>query len=169
VATIGRARPRASGRKQIAEDDPAVGGEEHAADDAGPGSPVPQAPDYGIDRQAERRRIGRAYACGHTTAAHPKTLDSPLLSEFLAVTGIGLLLTSLSIGLDSFGVGIALLGVGIPLLPLLITVSITTTTFTFIGLAFGARLGERYEHGAECAAGAMLVKLAALFTIERLF
>jgi len=89
--------------------------------------------------------------------------------KFDVTRGMGLLLTSLSISLDSLGVGIALPGVGIPLMPLLITVSITTTTFTFIGLAFGARLGERYEHGAERAAGAMLVMLAALFAIERLF
>jgi putative Mn2+ efflux pump MntP len=82
--------------------------------------------------------------------------------------GMGMLVTSLSISLDSLGVGIALPGVGIPLVPLLITVSITTTTFTFIGLAFGARLGERYEHGAERAAGTMLVALAALFAIEKL-
>ena len=54
-------------------------------------------------------------------------------------------------------------------MPLLITVSITTTTFTFVGLAFAARLGEQYEHGAERAADAMLVMLAALFAIERLF
>jgi hypothetical protein len=59
--------------------------------------------------------------------------------------------------------------VGIPLLPLLIIVSITTTVFTFIGLEFGARLGERYERGAERAAGTMLVVLAALFAIARLF
>ncbi len=89
--------------------------------------------------------------------------------KFDVTKGMGLLLTSLSISLDSLGVGIALPGVGIPLVPLLITVSITTTTFTFIGLAFGARLGERYEHGAERAAGAMLVMLAALFAIERLY
>ena len=89
--------------------------------------------------------------------------------EFDATRGAGLLITSLSISLDSLGVGIALPAVGIPLLPLLITVSITTTTFTFVGLACGARLGERYEHGAERAAGAMLVMLAALFAIERLF
>ena len=89
--------------------------------------------------------------------------------KFDVTKGIGLLLTSLSISLDSLGVGIALPGVGIPLVPLLITVSITTTAFTFIGLAFGARLGERYEHGAERAAGAMLVVLAALFAIERLY
>jgi len=53
--------------------------------------------------------------------------------------------------------------------PLLILVSITTTVFTFIGLEFGARLGERYKRGAERAAGTMLVILAALFAIERFF
>jgi putative Mn2+ efflux pump MntP len=82
---------------------------------------------------------------------------------------MGLLLTSLSISLDSLGVGIALPAVAIPLVPLLILVSITTTLFTFIGLEFGARLGERYERGAERAAGTTLVTLAALFAIERLF
>jgi putative Mn2+ efflux pump MntP len=88
--------------------------------------------------------------------------------EFDATRGTGLLITSLSISLDSLGVGIALPAVGIPLLPLLITVSITTTIFTFTGLAFGARLGERYERGAERCAGALLIVLAALFAIEQL-
>jgi len=87
--------------------------------------------------------------------------------KFDATRGAGLLITSLSISLDSLGVGIALPTVGIPLLPLLITVSITTTIFTFTGLAFGARIGERYEHWAERAAGAMLLALAVLFAIEQ--
>ncbi|MGO9450345.1 MAG: manganese efflux pump MntP family protein [Candidatus Binataceae bacterium] len=86
---------------------------------------------------------------------------------FDVTRGIGLLLTSLSISLDSLGVGIALPAVAVPLVPLLILVSITTTVFTFIGLEFGARLGERYERGAERAAGTMLVVLAVLFAIER--
>jgi putative Mn2+ efflux pump MntP len=87
---------------------------------------------------------------------------------FDATRGMGLLLTSLSISLDSLGVGIALPAVAIPLAPLLILVSITTTVFTFIGLEFGARLGERYERGAERAAGTTLVALAALFALARL-
>jgi manganese efflux pump family protein len=90
-------------------------------------------------------------------------------ATFDATRGMGLLLTSLSISLDSLGVGIALPAVAIPLVPLLILVSITTTLFTFIGLEFGARLGEQYERGAERAAGTTLVTLAALFAIERLF
>ena len=90
-------------------------------------------------------------------------------ATFDATKGMGLLLTSLSISLDSLGVGIALPAVNIPLVPLLILVSITTTVFTFIGLEFGARLGERYERGAERAAGTMLVMLASLFAVERFF
>ena len=82
--------------------------------------------------------------------------------------GAGLLVASLSISLDSLGVGFALPALAVPLIPLLITVSITTTTFTLVGLAFGNRIGERYEHPAERAAGAMLVLLAALFSIQHL-
>jgi putative Mn2+ efflux pump MntP len=87
--------------------------------------------------------------------------------SFDATTGTGLLMTALSISLDSLGVGIALPAAAIPLVPLLITVSITTTTFTLIGLAFGAVLGERYERRAEALAGAMLIVLAIGFALEQ--
>jgi manganese efflux pump family protein len=89
-------------------------------------------------------------------------------AHFDTAKGVGLLLASLSISMDSLGVGIALPALGIPLLPLLITIAISTTVFTMIGLAFGAQLGERYEHNAERAAGAILVVLAAAFALERL-
>ena len=98
-----------------------------------------------------------------------KSLAHPLSEvKFDPTKGVGLLIASLSVSLDSLGVGIALPALAIPLLPLLITVSITTTVFTLIGLAFGSRLGERYERGAERAAGAVLVVLAGLFFIQRL-
>ncbi len=82
--------------------------------------------------------------------------------------GVGLLIASLSISLDSLGVGFALPAIGIPLLPLLITLSITTTIFTFAGLTFGQRIGARYEHDAQRAAGAILILLAILFSIQHL-
>lgn len=72
---------------------------------------------------------------------------------FDATRGAGLLVTALSVSLDSLGIGVALPAAAIPLLPLLIMISITTSVFTFVGLAFGARLGERYERGAERVAG----------------
>ncbi|HUN58333.1 MAG TPA: manganese efflux pump [Candidatus Binataceae bacterium] len=87
---------------------------------------------------------------------------------FNAAHGTGLLLIGLSISLDSLGVGLALPAIGIPLIPLLITLSITTSVFTFVGIAFGAKLGERYERGAERLAGGMLFVLAILFLIEHL-
>jgi manganese efflux pump family protein len=89
-------------------------------------------------------------------------------AHFDTAKGAGLLLASLSISLDSLGVGIALPALGIPLVPLLVMISITTIVFTLIGLAFGARLGERYERDAERAAGAMLVLLAGSFALKRL-
>jgi len=85
---------------------------------------------------------------------------------FDATRGLGLVVTSLSISLDSLGVGMALPTVAIPLLPLLIIVSATTTIFTFVGLAFGARLGERYERSAERTAGILLILLAGWFAVE---
>jgi putative Mn2+ efflux pump MntP len=88
-------------------------------------------------------------------------------AHFDTAKGAGLVLASLSISLDSLGVGVALPALGVPLIPLLVTISMTTTVFTFIGLAFGARLGERYERDAECA-GAMLVLVAGSFALERL-
>ena len=87
-------------------------------------------------------------------------------ANFDASRGPGLLMVALSISLDSLGVGIALPAVGIPLIPLLLILSITTSVFTFVGIAFGAKLGERYEHGAERLAGAMLIALAILFFLE---
>ena len=65
-------------------------------------------------------------------------------ANFDATRGAGLVMASLSISLDSLGVGIALPALAIPLLPLLVTVSITTTVFTLIGLAFGAPTGMKY-------------------------
>ena len=87
-------------------------------------------------------------------------------SGFDPTRGAGLITTALSISLDSLGVGFALPGVDIPLIPILITVSITTSTFTFVGLEFGSRLGQRYERRAEIAAGTILVALGILFTIQ---
>ena len=88
--------------------------------------------------------------------------------SFDLTRGWGLLVTSLSISLDSLGVGFALPAIDIPLLPMLITVSITTSIFTLVGLAFGQRIGEQYEHEAQRVAGAMLMLLAVVFSIQHL-
>ncbi|MBV8772034.1 MAG: manganese efflux pump [Deltaproteobacteria bacterium] len=88
--------------------------------------------------------------------------------HFDTAQGAGLMLASLSISVDSLGVGMALPALGIPLVPLLVTISITTISFSLTGLAFGALLGERYERGAEGAAGATLVLLAGALALQRM-
>jgi putative Mn2+ efflux pump MntP len=88
--------------------------------------------------------------------------------EFDNTRGVGLLTTSLAISLDSLGVGVALPAARIPLGPTLVTVSITTTIFTLVGLAFGGRLGKRFEHQAEGIAGGILIILAIAFLVEHL-
>jgi putative Mn2+ efflux pump MntP len=79
---------------------------------------------------------------------------------------VGLLTTSLSISLDSLGVGFAIPAVPLPFPPLIGTVACTTVLFTFAGLAFGSRLGEWIEKGAERIAGVVLVILAVVFATE---
>ncbi len=80
-------------------------------------------------------------------------------------SGPGLLAACAAISLDSLGIGVSLPGVPLPLVPLLLTVAVSTLLFTAAGLAFGGKLGERYEHAAERAAGVVLVILAVVFTV----
>jgi putative Mn2+ efflux pump MntP len=87
-------------------------------------------------------------------------------SPFKADTGWGLVAASASISLDSLGIGISLPGVPLPLLPLLGTVAVSTVLFTAIGLAFGARLGQRYRRLAGTTAGVVLIVLAVVFTVQ---
>jgi len=81
-------------------------------------------------------------------------------------TALGALAACASVSLDSLGIGISLPGVPLPLLPLLGTVAISTLIFTAVGLAFGARLADKYKRGAERAAGIVLVVLAIFFTLQ---
>ena len=74
-----------------------------------------------------------------------ESFNEPSAPSVDLTRGAGLLIASLSISLDSLGVGFALPGLGIPLLPMLITVSITTTIFTFVGMAFGNRIGDQHR------------------------
>ncbi|TAM73504.1 hypothetical protein EPN44_14005 [bacterium] len=88
---------------------------------------------------------------------------------FAVDTGFGLLVASLSISLDSLGVGFSIPSLHLPVVTLLSVVAVTTVAFTLTGLAFGQRLGERFEEGAERSAGVVLVALAILFAMQHIF
>lgn len=83
-----------------------------------------------------------------------------------ATSGLGLVAASASISLDSLGVGFSLPALHVPLVPLIGTVAVTTVVFTFAGLRFGEILGTRFKQNAERGAGAVLVALAVLFTVQ---
>jgi len=89
-------------------------------------------------------------------------------APFKVATGWGLFAACASISLDSLGIGVSLPGVPLPLVPLLATVGVSTILFTAIGLAFGAQLGHRYKRIAERSAGAVLIVLAIVFTVQHL-
>lgn len=88
---------------------------------------------------------------------------------FRTDTGLGLMVASLSISLDSLGVGFSMPALHLPIPAMLSTVAVSTVTFTLIGLAFGARLGEHFEEGAERAAGIVLIALAVLFAFQHIY
>ncbi len=83
-----------------------------------------------------------------------------------ATTGWGLVAASASISLDSLGVGFSLPALDVSLVPLVATIAVTTVVFTFVGLRFGELLGRRFKHQAERGAGAVLMILAVLFTLQ---
>lgn len=87
---------------------------------------------------------------------------------FEADSPLALIVASASISLDSLGIGVSLPGVPLPLAPLLATVAVSTAVFTTIGLAFGARLGQRYRQTALRVAGIVLVILAGIFTMQHI-
>jgi putative Mn2+ efflux pump MntP len=87
-------------------------------------------------------------------------------SSFKADSALGFFALCVSISLDSLGIGASLPGVPLPLAPLLATVAVSTLIFTGIGLAFGSRLGARYQSLAQRAAGAVLIVLAGYFTVQ---
>jgi len=89
-------------------------------------------------------------------------------SSLKADSALGFVTLCASISLDSLGIGVSLPGVPLPLGPLLVTVAVSTLMFTAIGLAFGARLGGRYKHFSERAAGVVLVVLAIYFTVQHI-
>jgi|GEM_PF-3917194 len=68
----------------------------------------------------------------------------------------------------SLGVGFSLPALDVALVPLIAIVAVTTIVFTLVGLRFGEILGETFRKNAERTAGAVLVALAALFTLQHL-
>ena len=84
-------------------------------------------------------------------------------------TGWGLVVAALSISLDSLGIGFSILFIGVPLMTSLITVGAVSVVSTFLGLRFGAMLGQRAEEAAGLWAGIILALTGLGFAAEKYF
>lgn len=84
-----------------------------------------------------------------------------------SVEGGKLLLTGLSVSLDELAVGFALGVLRVPLGPALAYIAVQAFVVTFIGLAFGERIGKRLGERAELAAGIVLVLLGLALLINQ--
>lgn len=76
---------------------------------------------------------------------------SPLVNSF------GVLLFGLTVSIDSFSVGIGLSSISKTLLLAYFLFAITSLTFTFLGLKFGKKLGDRFGRRAKIVGAAILI------------
>lgn len=84
-----------------------------------------------------------------------------------SVEGAKLLLTGLSVSLDELAVGFSLGVLRVPLGPALAYIAAQAFVVTFIGLAFGVRIGKRLGERAELVAGVVLALLGLALLIHQ--
>lgn len=89
---------------------------------------------------------------------HKKTRDP--------TRGLTLVTLSLATSLDALMVGISMALLGVSILIPSVVIGIVTATLSAIGIAFGSRIGSRWEHWAEAVGGIVLILigLRALLT-----
>ena len=86
----------------------------------------------------------------------------------VAARGITAVTLGLSVSLDELAMGFVLGLARVPILPAVALIAIQAFAVAQLGLALGARVGERFREGAERAAGVALLVLAAGLGAARL-
>lgn len=84
-----------------------------------------------------------------------------------SVEGGKLLLTGLSVSLDELAVGFSLGVLRVPLGPALAYIAVQAFVMTFIGLAWGVRIGKRLGERAELIAGIVLALLGLVLLLNQ--
>lgn len=83
-----------------------------------------------------------------------------------SVEGRQLLLTALSVSLDELAVGFSLGVLRVPVGPALAYIAVQALAVTFLGLSFGARIGERLGERAELVSGVVLTLLGVALAVS---
>jgi putative Mn2+ efflux pump MntP len=82
--------------------------------------------------------------------------------------GAALLGLGVSISLDELAIGFSLGLARLPSLPIIIAIGVQAFLAAQLGLALGARIGERFREAAERAAGIALIALGVFLVAEHL-
>jgi putative Mn2+ efflux pump MntP len=85
-----------------------------------------------------------------------------------SASGWAMLGLGMSISLDELAIGFSLGLVGLPAVPVIVAIAVQAFLAVQLGLALGARIGERLRENAERAAALALIGLGLFVLAERL-
>jgi putative Mn2+ efflux pump MntP len=85
----------------------------------------------------------------------------------LTSTGLALIALGLSISLDELAIGFSIGLARLPVAAVIVAIALQALVAAQLGLAIGARIGERWRERAERIAGIALILLGAYLVIEQ--
>ena len=94
--------------------------------------------------------------------------DEEKASRLASSHGLALIALGISISLDELAIGFSIGLVGLPVIAVVAAIALQAFLAAQLGLALGARIGERWRERAERLAGAALVLLGAYLITEQL-
>jgi manganese efflux pump family protein len=94
--------------------------------------------------------------------------DEEKAGRLASSRGMALIALGLSISLDELAIGFTVGLARLPVTAVIVAIAVQAFVAAQLGLAVGARLGERWREGAERAAGCALVLLGVYLITEQL-
>ena len=94
--------------------------------------------------------------------------DEDRAARVVTSRGLGLVALGISISLDELAIGFSIGLSHLPLVAVIVAVALQAFLAAQIGLAVGARIGQRWREGAEKVAGAALILLGGYLIIDQL-
>ena len=94
--------------------------------------------------------------------------DAGRVQDLLDRRGLALLALGVAVSTDELAVGFSLGLTGLPVIPVIAAIAIQALAASQLGLALGARVGERWREGAERLAGVALAGLGVFLIVDKL-
>jgi putative Mn2+ efflux pump MntP len=94
--------------------------------------------------------------------------DEEKAGRLVSSRGLALVALGLSISLDELAIGFTVGLARLPVTGVIVAIAVQAFLAAQLGLAIGARLGERWREGAERAAGVALILLGGYLISEQL-